>query len=166
VTTFDGAGAACGAAPAASGLGAAILTYAQSQIGVPYQFGGGNDTGPTPGFNSNGSGQPSWDCSGLVMYAIYQATRGKISILHNADLQYHSPDVQLIGYSQLQPGDLVFFPGSDGTMTDPGHVGIYAGHGMMIDAPFTVALVRYDSIAPGSSMYSTFIAGGRVIPPS
>ena len=164
VTTFDGAGAACGAAPAATGLGAAILAYAQSQASVPYQFGGGTDTGPSPGFNSTGSGQPGWDCSGLVMYAVYQATRGKTSLPHNAGLQYRSPDVQLISYSQLQPGDLVFFPGSDGTTTDPGHVGIYAGHGMMIDAPFTGTVVRYDSIAPGSSMYSTFIAGGRVIP--
>ena len=38
--------------------------------------------------------------------------------------------------SQAQPGDLVFFAGSDGTMTAPGHVGIViAGHDMMIDAP-------------------------------
>lgn len=163
VTTFDGAGAACGAAPAVSGLGPVILAYAQSQIGVPYQYGGGDDEGPTPGFNSNGSGKPGWDCSGLVMYAVYQATGGKISLPHNADLQYRSPAVQLISYSQLRPGDLVFFPGSDGNMSDPGHIGIYAGHGMMVDAPFTGTNVRYDSIAPGSPMYSSFIAGGRVI---
>jgi cell wall-associated NlpC family hydrolase len=28
-----------------------------------------------------------------------------------------------------QPGDLVFFAGSDGTMTSQGHVGIYLGDG-------------------------------------
>jgi cell wall-associated NlpC family hydrolase len=163
VATFAGAGAACGAAPAASGLGAAIAADAESQIGVPYQFAGGSPQGPTVGDNSSGSGQPGWDCSGLVMWAVYQATRGRILLPHNADAQYRSPSVQLIAYSQLQPGDLVFFPGSDGTMTNPGHVGIYAGNGLMVDAPFTGADVRYDSIAPGSFMYSTFIAGGRVI---
>ena len=30
--------------------------------------------------------------------------------------------------SQARPGDLVFFAGSDGTMTAPGHVGIVTGH--------------------------------------
>lgn len=162
VTTFDGAGAACGAANA-TGLGAAILAYARSLLGVPYQFGGGSDTGPTVGFNSNGSGQPGWDCSGLVMYAVYQATHERISLPHNADEQFHDPHIQLISYRQLQPGDLVFFPGSDGTPAAPGHVGIYAGQGMMIDAPFTGTVVRLDSIAPGTTPYATFIAGGRVI---
>jgi len=37
--------------------------------------------------------------------------------------------------SQAQPGDLVFFAGSDGTMTAPGHVGIVLRNGFMIDAP-------------------------------
>jgi hypothetical protein len=43
-------------------------------------------------------------------------------------------------------------------------VGIYAGHGVMIDAPFTGTVVRYDTIAPGTPGYSGFIAGGRVVP--
>jgi cell wall-associated NlpC family hydrolase len=163
VTTFDGAGAGCGTA-SATGLGAAIVAYARSQLGVPYQFGGGSTTGPTVGFNSNGSGQPGWDCSGLVMYAVYQATRGHISLPHNADEQLRDPHVQLIAYRQLRPGDLVFFPGSDGTSTAPGHIGIYAGQGMMIVAPFTGSVVRMDSISPGTTAYATFVAGGRIIP--
>ena len=36
---------------------------------------------------------------------------------------------------QAQPGDLVFFADSDGTMTAPGHVGIILRNGFMIDAP-------------------------------
>ncbi len=159
VTTFDGAGAACGGT-AATGLGAAILAYARTQLGLPYQFGGGSAAGPTAGFNSAGTGQPGFDCSGLAMYAVYQATRGKVTLPHNAALQFRDPHVQLIAYSQLQPGDLVFFPGADGTAADPGHVGIYAGHGTMIDAPFTGTVVRYDTIAAGDG----FIAGGRVVP--
>jgi cell wall-associated NlpC family hydrolase len=34
-----------------------------------------------------------------------------------------------------QPGDLVFFAGSDGTLASPGHVGIVVGTNEMIDAP-------------------------------
>ena len=39
--------------------------------------------------------------------------------------------------SQLQPGDLLFSAGSDGTPTDPGHVGMYIGSGLVIEAPQT-----------------------------
>jgi cell wall-associated NlpC family hydrolase len=48
---------------------------------------------------------------------------------------------------QEEPGDLVFFPGSDGTVQAPGHVGIVMGGGLMIDAPYTGAVVRVDPIA-------------------
>lgn len=41
---------------------------------------------------------------------------------------------------QLQPGDLVFYG-------DPvHHVGIYAGNGTMINAPFSGSMVRFDSV--------------------
>jgi len=35
---------------------------------------------------------------------------------------------------QVQPGDLVFFAGADGTRKSPGHVGLVIGHGLMIEA--------------------------------
>lgn len=41
----------------------------------------------------------------------------------------------------------MFFAGSDGTMTAPGHVGIVVGDGMMIDAPFAGADVRIEPYA-------------------
>jgi cell wall-associated NlpC family hydrolase len=49
--------------------------------------------------------------------------------------------------SQARPGDLVFFAGSDGTMTAPGHVGIVSGHNTMIDAPHTGQVVREEASA-------------------
>jgi cell wall-associated NlpC family hydrolase len=58
--------------------------------------------------------------------------------------------------SQAQPGDLVYFAGSDGTMTAPGHVGVVTGNGMMIDAPYAGAFVRQEPIAdtPGLVGYT------------
>ena len=52
--------------------------------------------------------------------------------------------------SQAQAGDLVFIPGSDGTPTDPRHVGMVAGtvtdaagvHLYLIQAPHTGANVE------------------------
>jgi cell wall-associated NlpC family hydrolase len=38
---------------------------------------------------------------------------------------------------QIQPGDLLFTAGSEGTPTDPGHVGMYIGSGLVIAAPQT-----------------------------
>jgi cell wall-associated NlpC family hydrolase len=142
----------------------AIVAYAEKWIGLPYQFGGGDDTGPTIGDDSNGSGRPGFDCSGLTMYAVYQATHGQINLDHFVPDQLNNPHVQRVGYNQLQPGDLVFFPGSDGTTTDPGHVGIYTGHQQIIDAPYTGVDIRLDSIAAGSLLYNTFISGGRITP--
>jgi hypothetical protein len=49
--------------------------------------------------------------------------------------------------SQVQPGDLVFFAGSDGTVTDPGHVGLVIGNGKMIEAYATGFPIRVSSYA-------------------
>jgi hypothetical protein len=49
------------------------------------------------------------------------------------------------------------------THTNPGHIGIYVGSGRFINAPFTGAAVRFDSMAPGTYRYQSFIAGGRVV---
>ena len=39
--------------------------------------------------------------------------------------------------ADLEAGDLLFVPGSDGTATAPGHVGMYIGSGLVIEAPQT-----------------------------
>ncbi|MCW2942160.1 MAG: hypothetical protein JWN00_5145, partial [Actinomycetia bacterium] len=150
--------------PTTTGLGGAIVAYAEKWLGTPYQYGGGGSTGPSVGQNSNGSGQPGFDCSGLTQYAVYQATHGRLTLPRTAAEQFHdSSHVKLIGYNQLQPGDLVFWAGADGTRTNPGHIGIYVGSQRFINAPFTGAAVRFDSMAPGTYRYQSFIAGGRVV---
>ena len=55
------------------GFPGALIAAAASQIGLPYVWGGGNFEGPTGG---------GFDCSGLVLYAAYQASGGQIRLPH------------------------------------------------------------------------------------
>ena len=105
---------------------AAAIAYARAQLGKPYVYGA---TGPD-----------SFDCSGLVMMA-YQAAG--ISIPRTSEDQW----AQLPHVSSLEPGDLVFFAGSDGTVTSPGHVVLYIGNGQVIQAYATGWPVMVSSLA-------------------
>src|ERR1022692_1686490 len=105
---------------------AVIIPCAQAQLGKPYLWGG---TGPD-----------AFDCSGLVMMA-YRA--GGMNIPRTSQEQYAAgPQIPA---SQAQPGDLVFFAGSDGTIAAPGHVGLVIGKGMMIEAYATGFPIRIAS---------------------
>jgi peptidoglycan DL-endopeptidase CwlO len=110
----------------------AIFTYNHSesyvQLGKPYLYGA---TGPG-----------SFDCSGLAMMA-YRAAG---IIIPRASEEQWAFGTQ-IPASQVEPGDLVFFAGADGTATQPGHVGIVlnpAAH-TMIDAYATGYDVEEDT---------------------
>jgi peptidoglycan DL-endopeptidase CwlO len=71
-----------------------------------------------------GAGPTVFDCSGLVVWAYAQLG---ISLPHfTGDLWNSGVHVSR---AQLQPGDLVFF------FASISHVGIYVGHGFMLDAP-------------------------------
>jgi cell wall-associated NlpC family hydrolase len=105
---------------------AAAIAYAEQQLGKPYLWGG---TGPD-----------AFDCSGLVMMA-YRAAG--IDIARTSQVQWTTE--QRIPASQVQPGDLVFFVGADGTPTSPGHVGLVIGNGQMIEAYATGFPIRIAS---------------------
>jgi hypothetical protein len=65
---------------------------------------------------------------------------------------YTGPHVPV---SQLQPGDLVFYATD---LSNPGsihHVGIYVGGGVMIDAPHTGAVIRFDPIGAADYLGAT-----------
>ena len=114
---------------------ATAIAYAEQQIGQPYLWGG---TGPD-----------AFDCSGLVMMA-YRAAR--IDIARTSEQQWATE--QHVPASQVQPGDLVFFAGADGTPTSPGHVGLVIGHGQMIEAyaagfPIRISTYGTATSAPG-----------------
>ncbi|WP_345361450.1 C40 family peptidase [Actinoallomurus liliacearum] len=152
-------GGAPGGGPATLGdlngpLGERIVAWASKWIGLPYQFGGGDAHGPTVGTNSNGSGKPGFDCSGLTLYAVYNATGGQVSLAHYVPTQWENSHVHRVSYSELQPGDLIAMHGW-------GHVGIYIGGGKMIHAPHTGDVVKISDITSGWYR-DVFITGGRV----
>jgi cell wall-associated NlpC family hydrolase len=95
------------------------IAYAVEQLGKPYVWGG---TGPV-----------GYDCSGLVMMA-YRAAG--IDLPRTTFQQVYSGN-PVYSAADLEPGDLLFVPGSDGTATAPGHVGMYIGSGLVIQAPQT-----------------------------
>ena len=66
----------------------------------------------------------------------------------------------IYGVAQLQAGDLLFIPGSDGTPQAPGHVGLYLGNGTLIQAPQTGQSVR---LSPLSQWTGSLTAIRRVL---
>lgn len=107
-----------------SGRAALAVAYAKSKLGDSYVYAA--------------AGPNTFDCSGLTMMAWAQAG---VSLPHNAAAQYD--DIAHISLSEAQPGDLLFF--LDGGSI--GHVGIYIGGGMLIDAPHPGAYVREISLS-------------------
>lgn len=116
------------AGPVGGSLGARTVAAALAWVDrVPYVWGGGGPQGPTAG-QSPGIG---FDCSGLVLYAVYQASDGRLTLPHLADAQARLGHP--IARTDLRPGDLIAFadPGS-GTYH---HIGIYLGGNQLVHAP-------------------------------
>jgi cell wall-associated NlpC family hydrolase len=121
-----------------SNIGKAVYAAAATRAGkATYVI----DT-PCPGNTyvtcAKGNASPSsFDCSGLVAWAILRATSGGISLPHHAATMwqdrasYVKSGIASVVSSEksLQQGDIVFFVGveSDASKTAPGHVGIYYG---------------------------------------
>jgi len=93
-----------------SAQGLAAVRAAESQIGVPYVWGG-----ETPG--------SGFDCSGLVQWAWAQAG---IQIPRTTESQW--PDMVHVALNDLQPGDLLFYYNLDGDSAVD-HVVMYVGSG-------------------------------------
>ena len=110
------------------------LSYALAQLGKPYLWGA--------------SGPDAFDCSGLTMMAWAQAG---VSLLHYTGDQINE-GVPVNSYVDISPGDLVLVPGSDGTIANPGHVGIYLGDGLVesaVDAHYGIIVQPYGQFVSG-----------------
>ncbi len=111
----------------ATGKGARILAAARSGIGTRYVWGGSSYSG--------------FDCSGLVRYAYRQAG---ISLPRSSGGIASAG--KRISRSEARPGDVVVWPG---------HVGIYAGNGRVVDASDSKRVVVERSLW-GSPRFVTF----------
>jgi cell wall-associated NlpC family hydrolase len=126
----------------------AAILWAFAQLGTPYAFGGD--------CTAAHSGDPAHqcDCSSLMQQA-YKA--GGVTLPRTSQEQFQVgtpvPDI-----ASLRPGDLVFVPGADGTRDAPGHVGMYLGEGLIIDAPTTGQTVHIGQLQP---YWSDNLAGIR-----
>lgn len=121
--------------PGATAGETVAVTFALAQLGKPYLWGG---VGPN-----------AFDCSGLTMMSWAQAG---VTLLHYTGDQIDE-GTPVASYADISPGDLVLVPGSDGTVVNPGHVGIYIGEGLVESA----VDVQYGVIV---QPYSYFVSGG------
>ncbi|HUY30728.1 MAG TPA: NlpC/P60 family protein [Acidimicrobiales bacterium] len=108
--------------------GSAAVATAEKYLGTPYVWGGATPSG--------------FDCSGLVQYVYAQLG---VSLPRTSE-QQATAGAPVASLAQAQPGDLVFYAGSDGTASSPGHVGIYVGNGEMVDAPQTGSVVSLQPV--------------------
>src|SRR5580692_5560172 len=108
------------------------VNYAEAQLGKPYLWGG---TGPS-----------AFDCSGLVMEAYLSAG---VNIPRTSQAQWLG--LPHVPANQVQNGDLVFFAGSDGTPTSPGHVGLVVGKNLMIEAYAAGTPIRVSAFGTAQS---------------
>lgn len=115
------------------------LKIAKTKKGSPYRFGA--------------EGPKAFDCSGLTMYVYKKAG---IKLPRTAAQQYQA--TWHIPTSRKLPGDLIFF----GSGANKHHVGVYAGHGKMWDAPHTGSQVHLRKVYPGSVSYGRPKGGWKI----
>ncbi|MFC8801560.1 C40 family peptidase [Promicromonospora sp. NPDC057138] len=110
--------AAEAAEEAAAQRRASVISVAMRYLGVPYVWGGTTPAG--------------FDCSGFTSYVFAQVG---IDLPRTSSSQRYAGTV--VSWADALPGDLIW---------TPGHIAIYAGDGMQIEAPVPGKSVRYTSI--------------------
>jgi cell wall-associated NlpC family hydrolase len=105
--------------PVSTGRTAQAIAFVESKLGLWYEWGG--------------TGDPSYDCSGLVQAAWASAgvQLPRVTWDQMTVGQAVPPDEQ-----DLRPGDLIFY-------LDGAHVAMYIGNGLVIHAPTTGQQIQY-----------------------
>ncbi len=114
-----------GDGPGSASFGAGVMAIASRYEGTPYRFGGTTPAG--------------FDCSGFTSYVM---ARLGYDLPRTSGAQRGA--TRRIPRSEAVAGDLVFMPG---------HVGIYAGNGMMIDSPRSGLSVSLRAVYSSSATY-------------
>jgi cell wall-associated NlpC family hydrolase len=104
--------------------GSSIIAEASKYVGVAYRAGGSS---PDTGF----------DCSGFVSYVYSQFG---ISLPHSSGA-YYSVGTRV---DSPEPGDIIL---------TPGHVGLYAGPNLQIDAPVAGKSIEFRAIWQHNPIY-------------
>jgi cell wall-associated NlpC family hydrolase len=110
------------------------VAFALAQLGKPYVFGS--------------NGPDTWDCSSLVQRSWAAAGVPIPRVTYD---QVHT-GIPVSSLAAMIPGDLIFIPGSDGTASNPGHVGMYIGTGgdgkqYLVQAPQSGDVVKVTPVA-------------------
>lgn len=122
-----------GSADQAGGFEQQLLAEASQLEGIPYVYGGSTPSG--------------FDCSGFTSYVFAQAGK-TIPRTSSEQAAAATP----VSGDDLRPGDLIFYsPG--GSVS---HVAIYAGNGMVWEAPGSGDQVRYGPVWDVSRSYGRF----------
>lgn len=117
-----------------------LAFYALSLAGTPYRYGGES---PRTGF----------DCSGFVRYVF----RHSLDVHLPRTVRAMSRVGRSIRFSQLRPGDLVFYDTEHRTYS---HVGIYLGDHRFVHSPNTGEAVKVSDI---SGYWKDHYSGARRI---
>ncbi len=154
-----GAGSGGKNGPLAGPVNRRIIQAAMRWLGTTYAWAGGTKDGPSPG-TSPDAGVVGFDCSGLTLYAIAQATNMKVLLPHftgdhSNPGQLYDAQMAEVPFDQKQPGDEIYF-GSGGNTH---HVGIYYGkqngQDMLLNAPQSGDVIKISPLSGwnGEEMY-------------
>ena len=113
------------------------ITWALAQLGTPYSYGGDCTAPPLR--------QPR-----PPMRLLQPRPTGLRPRRHPPAPHHRRPSPRrtnaVASLAQIQPGDLVFIPGANGTRARPGHVGLYIGKGLIVQAPRTGANIKLTNL--------------------
>jgi cell wall-associated NlpC family hydrolase len=129
---------------------ALAIRFALGQLGTAYQFGGSCTDAHSPDMALH------CDCSSLVQQS-YRAAGIALPRTTFAQVDVGTPVYSL---GALRAGDLLFTAGADGTPSSPGHVGLYIGDGLIVQAPQTGQDVQLSTL---SSWTSQIVAMRRIV---
>ena len=120
-----------------------VIKRGESQMGVTYAWGGGNQHGPTQGIRDGGVADSfgdyakvGFDCSGLMMYAFAAAG---VQLEHYSGYQYTAG--KQVPVSEAKRGDMLFW-GPGGSQ----HVALYLGDNKMLEAPQSGDVVKVSDV--------------------